>query len=270
MGIRSWIQKHPLLAYFLITYLISWGASLVILGPVFSGGATSGPAGAVIALFGMMSGPMLSGLICTRVVDGKPGMQELGARLRTWRVGRWWLTLVIFPAIYLLVLMGMGTIISPKFLPGFLFLGVIYGLLAGLFEEIGWTGFATSRMQALHGPLLGAGLLGLLHGVWHACADFLSLSRSMGPVWFLYFTPMFIVALPAMRILMAWVYNRTGSLPLGQFLHATFTGGVVALSPAGLAPTEIALWYWVFAAVIWIVTIIVITRVGRRLGQPAL
>jgi membrane protease YdiL (CAAX protease family) len=269
MSIRSWIQKHPLIAYFILAYAISWAASLGVMGPKFFTGGTYTMTDTLLVLIGMVLGPLISGLVLTRLVDGKPGMQALSGRMRKWNVSlRWYAAaLLIFPAIFLGVLLTLSRLVSPIFTPGFFWPGIVYGLFAGFTEEIGWTGFAVPRMRAVHGALLGAGILGLLHGLWHICADFLGSSANLGAYWFPFFAGMFIAAMPAMRILMVWVYNHTGSLPLAQLMHASFTGSVVTLSPAGLSPANGAFWYWIFAAAIWIVVLIVIAIAGKRLGQ---
>jgi membrane protease YdiL (CAAX protease family) len=271
MQIRTSIKNHPLLAYFVLTFAISWGASLGILGPKFFRSETLRIADAAVALVGMMLGPFLSGLILTVVADGRAGLQALWSRMRKWRVGlRWWAAaLLIFPVTLIVVLLLLSRLISPAYALGFETLGIIYGLLAGIFEETGWTGFAVPRLTAKYGALIGAAILGVLHGIWHIVADFMGSSSSLGSYWFPHFAALWIVGLVAFRILMVWVYNSTGSVLLAQLMHASFTGSLVILTPTPIIPANETFWYVIFAFALWVVAAIVIAKVGKRLAQPA-
>jgi membrane protease YdiL (CAAX protease family) len=68
---------------------------------------------------------------------------------------------------------------SPEFLPGIftapaplglVLLGVAAGLVAGIFDEMGWTGFAVPWLRRQHGLLGTALLVGLVWGAWHSPA----------------------------------------------------------------------------------------------------
>ena len=55
--------------------------------------------------------------------------------------------------------------------PAALGLALAVGIASDLFEELGWTGFATPRLLARHG-CLAAGLgLGVLWATWHIGPD---------------------------------------------------------------------------------------------------
>lgn len=62
---------------------------------------------------------------------------------------------------------GLSLTVSPRFTHGFIVFGIAAGMVAGLCEELGWTGFAYPQMQARFGWLPGALLLGVLWGLWH-------------------------------------------------------------------------------------------------------
>jgi len=55
--------------------------------------------------------------------------------------------------------------VSSTYAPQFLVFGIAAGLIAGFFEEIGWTGFAYPRMRTQFGALSGALALGVLWAV---------------------------------------------------------------------------------------------------------
>ena len=73
-----------------------------------------------------------------------------------------------------------------------------------------------------------------------------------------------------MRVLIAWVYSNTNSLLLAQLMHARSTGFLVILGPAHVSPAQEALWYAVYAAVLWMVVALVIARYGTRLVRHPL
>jgi hypothetical protein len=82
----------------------------------------------------------LAGLGLTAATEGSLGLRQLRARLARWRLGRWWLLLLLPPLGILLVLTALRILVSPDFAPQFLVFGIGAGIVAGLFEEIGWTG----------------------------------------------------------------------------------------------------------------------------------
>ncbi len=270
MRIQPFAKDHPLLSYFVLAFAISWGSSLAILGPKFVQGVAFRLEDGALAFVGMILGPFLSSIIMTRLVDGSAGLRGLWARMSMWRVGlRWWAAaLLIFPVTLVVVLLLLRGLISPAYALGFEVLGIVYGLFAGFFEETGWTGFAVPRMTAQYGALTGAVILGVLHGLWHIVADFMGSSVSLDAYWFPHFASMWIVGLVALRVIIVWIYNRTGSVLLGQVTHASFTGSLVVLTPTPIVPANETFWYIIFALASCIVAAIVIAKYGRRLAQP--
>jgi hypothetical protein len=76
----------------------------------------------------------------------------------------------------------------------------------------------------------------------------------------------FIAVMTAMRVLIVWVAANTTSVLLAQLMHASSTGFLVMLSPASVTPAQEALWYAVYAGVLWLaVAALVISR--RRLAR---
>jgi CAAX protease family protein len=271
MQLKAFIQRHAIAAYFVLAFAISWGTSLATMGPKFlSGEPLERLADALPSLVGMMLGPFLSGVLLTWIVDGAAGVRELFGRMGRWKVsGRWWLAaLLLFPVVLLVVLFALTGVISSYFIPGFAFVGIPYGLLAGWFEETGWTGFATPRIQLKWGALATGLLLGFIHGVWHIAADYMGSSGAMGAYWFTHFAAMWLVGLMALRVITVWIYNRTGSLLLAQLTHATFTGSLITLTPTPIDPANETTWYLVFAVAIWIVAAIIIVASHWRLAKP--
>ncbi len=131
------------------------------------------------------------------------------------------------------------SLISPVFLPGivttddkasFLLVGIVAGLLVGFFEELGWTGFAVPRLTLGHGVLATGLIVGpsvrslalpcLLGSRQFWCA----LAGPRPPRALFSF-------LPAFRVLMVWVYDRTGSLLVAMLMHVSLTASTLIFQP---------------------------------------
>lgn len=265
MKFRSLVQRFPISSYFVLAYLISWGGSFAIGGSKFLRGEPLDVEDAMNMGLPMLAGPFIAGILLTSLVDGKAGLRNLFSRMLKWRVGlRWYAAaLLIFPALILAVLWTLTAIVSPDFTPTFIAFGIIGGVLAGFFEEIGWTGFAYPRMETYFGILRATIYLALLHGAWHAMAGYLFEAGPYGVYWLPRFIAMWIVAMMAMRVLLVWIYSNTGSLLLAQLTHASSTGFLLILSPSPISPASETLWFSVYAVILWIPAIIVITRFGK-------
>jgi membrane protease YdiL (CAAX protease family) len=259
------LRRAPLLSFFVLAYAASAVALAVIGWPSFDG--TGGQPVASLVMFPVIVIAVgLAGLGMTAVTEGRQGLQRLRARMTHWRLGRWWLVLLIPPLGMLLVLTVMQMFVSPSYAPHFLAFGIAAGLLAGLFEEVGWTGFAFPRMSARFGALAGALVLGFLWALWHfPVVDSLGAASPHGSAWPLFFGA-FAAVLVATRVLIVWLYANTGSVLGAQLLHATSTGSLVVLSPAAVSPEQEALWYLVYAVLLWIVVAVVVARFGATLA----
>jgi CAAX protease family protein len=270
MHIKVFIQRHAVVTYFSLVYLISYGGYLVVVGPKLLAGKAMQATDAFLLFPVIVVGVALVGIILTGITGGRPGLRDLFSRMGRWRVGvRWYAAVLIPPALILAVLLSMRGLVSPVFAPNVFLLGIVFGLFPGFFEEVGWTGFAFPRMRAKLSAL-GAGLLlGVLWGLWHApVVDYLGAAAPHGVYWLPFFLA-FIAILTAMRVLIAWVYSNTNSLLLAQLMHASSTGFLVILGPAHVSPAQEALWYAVYAAALWIVVALVIARYGKGLvRQP--
>jgi membrane protease YdiL (CAAX protease family) len=270
LNIKSFIQRHQLVSYFALAYGITWGGILLFLASKgFQLSAIQLQEFPLVALL-MLVGPSTSGLIFTAILDGRSGFRELGARLTRWRVGLTWYVVALFtiPLLVMVILLVASAVVSPAFAPGFQPVGVVFGLLAGGLEEIGWTGFATPRLLKRHTALKAGFILGLLWAFWHVLADFSFNFNSMGPVWPLWIITYWILPLIAYRLLMTWVYSHTQSLLVAQLMHASHTGWLYILSPAASSSQNL-LWQTIFAASLWaIVAVVAIWNWRqRRLGQ---
>lgn len=253
MKIRALVQRYPLISYFVLAYTIAWGGTLLVAGATrLQGSALSSTQLALVMLM-MLLGPSVAGVIVTALVSGRKGLRELGMRMRHWRVdGRWYgVAALTTPVVLLSVLVALTLFVSPDYRPGFnLLFGLVAGGLAGFFEEIGWSGFATPRLLQKYGALSAGLLLGVLWGVWHGMAGFMGSTPGQEAFWLVEFFLFWVATLTAYRILMTWVYSHTGSILVAQIMHACFTGTLVAVVPA-LSQRQTLLYEAIFAACLW-------------------
>lgn len=260
--------------YFVLVFALAWGAVLLVVGPSdITEGATP-ESRQLLPVFGaMLLGPALAGGALLALTGGRRGLYALWKRQTHWRVApRWYaIGMLATPALVLGILIPLS-IISPVFIPrvaatvdvaGIVVFALVSGLIAGLFEEIGWTGFATPRLLRRFSIVAAGSIVGVLWGVWHALADYWGTHVEFGALW-LPRIVLWTLALTAFRILMTWIYANTGSLLLAQLMHASFTGSQGLLVPQ-LAPPHHMLWYGTFTLALWAL----VAALARHLRQQA-
>ncbi len=282
--IKTFIKQHPVLTYYSLVFVISWGGILILAGP----GGIPGSKEQVERLFPFMllalfTGPSVGSILATFLVDGRPGLRDLFARLRRWRVeARWYAVALLFaPCLVTTVLLTLS-IFSPAYLPGILntsgklslvLFGIAWGLIGGgLLEELGWTGFAVPRLRRQYGVLTTALIVGILWGVWHILIAFWSsggLAEESLAIFVAGFLAFYLGALPAYRVLLVWVYDRTQSLPVAMLMHASLSASALILQPQGTGPPYLT-WNLILAVVLWgVVAVVAIVNRGH-LSQPPL
>jgi len=150
------------------------------------------------------------------------------------------------------VLFGLNLIYPHQFTPNYFFVGIFFGIPAGLFEETGWSGFALPHLQQKLNVSKSALLLGLIWGLWHLpVIDFLGAASPHGR-YLLPFLLAFIVAMAAIRTFICYIYNQTGSLLLAQLFHVISTGSLVVLGPSSITPAKECLWYLCYGIILWL------------------
>jgi membrane protease YdiL (CAAX protease family) len=260
--ITALARRHPLIAYFLLAFGISWGGVALVAGPL---GPSAGAAIMVGLLLVIAAGPTVACLILTGVLDGRAGYRDLLARLTRWRVApRWYAVALLLNPLTLLAVLGLLSLTSPVFLPGILTsssprarsmglatvspavllgLALAAGLVAGVLEEIGWTGFATPRLLARHGYLAAGLMLGLLWATWHIGGDVPGTAIEWGELWPWRVLRWMYAGMVPYRVLMTWVYCHTRSVLLAVLMHAAYTGGQVLLQPSDLSHPQMLVWW---------------------------
>ena len=260
------VRRSPLLSYFVLAYGAS-GVALAVIGWPRLDGTGGRPVVSLVMFPVVVIAVGLAGLALTAATGGRQGLRELRAQLTRWRLGRWWLVLLLPPLGMLAVLTALRALVSPSFAPQFLAFGIGAGIVAGFFEELGWTGFAYPRLRARYGALGGALLLGVVWALWHfPVVDSLGAASPHGPAWPAFFAG-FAALIVAVRVLIAWLYVNTGSVLGAQLLHASSTGSLVVLGAPDVSASQEALWYLVYAGVLWVAAGLVVDTFGPSLAS---
>jgi membrane protease YdiL (CAAX protease family) len=266
----SLIKRHSVVSYYVLTFAVSWSA---ILWVILSRGipATKDEMQAVlpVAIVAMLLGPAAAGLVMIGLVDGRPGFRELGARLRKWRLGVGWymMAALLIPTSVLAVSLALS-LFSPVYVPGILqtddwasrlMMGVLSGVIVGICEELGWTGFVTPKLRRRY-SILGTGLvMGVLWGAWHLASHVVLASGA-------YAAPLsqmtYIAArglscllgqLLPIRVLIVWLHDRTGSLPLAMLMHWGYTASAIIFEPLAIAGVPLLINDAASALTMWVI-----------------
>jgi uncharacterized protein len=285
--IKAFIKSHPLLSFCALVFAIAWGGILILVG---------GPGGIPTnreqfemlmpwLMLTWLAGPSVAGILMTGLLYGREGFRNLLTRMRKWRVGARWYALALLTAPLLHVGVSLAlSLTSPEYLPGILatsdkvallLFGIGWGLIGGGFlEELGWTGFATpTLLRRMRYGVLGTGLIvGVLWGVFHwpvngwagvSFSGALPVTISL-PLQLLFFT---VAGLTAYRVLMVWVYDRTGeSMLVVMLMHASLSASMFILHPL-VTGVAILTYVLVWAAALWVVVGAVALAQGGHLSR---
>jgi CAAX protease family protein len=237
----------------------------------------------------MLAGPGVTGILLTALVYGRTGLREFLSRLLTWRVGATWyaVALMTAPVVMTTTLLALSSA-SPAFLPGIftsdhkaslLLVGLAVGLSAGVFEELGWTGFAIPTLIRRDGVLATGLTVGIWWSAWHLLPNVWSSRAASGELAVSVFLAatafgVFVGYLTAFRVLMVWVYQRTESLFVAILMHVSITASLLILNPLDISGAHLVAYSFALAAAVWVVVAIVaVVNSGRlrsqRLGTRA-
>jgi len=274
-NLKNIAVKYPVVTYYFMTFLISWGGLLLIIGGPDE--ITSQPSNApFLPLYFMtVAGPCMAGILLTGLHDGKKGYRELLVRLIKWRVrGIWYAIAFLLAPFTVFAALFALTLYSPVFLPGIFSAGVhpvattfglagsnkltlilfvfMLGLFNGFVEELGWTGFATPRLRTGHTVMTTGLITGMLWGLWHLASNYLGSSEGAGTFPLpIFMTVILFSFLPPFRILMTWVYDRTGSLLVAILMHASLDVFWMLSMPQVMTGPQRVIWYVVWAVILW-------------------
>jgi membrane protease YdiL (CAAX protease family) len=286
-AIKAFINRHPVLTYFVLTFVISWGGVLLVMG---GPGRFPAPPEEITRLFPVgylvtVAGPSLASILLTGIINGRAGFRQLFSQMFKWRVGvRWYAVALLAAPITVIGTLLALSLLSPEFMPGFLTksgeatppgplsmsLGVVIALslFNGFVEELGWTGFAIPRMYRHYGVFVAGLSVGFLWGAWHFMSNlWMSDTTTLEMPIALYMAVLLFTFLPPFRVLMTWVYDRTESLLVAILMHASLDAFWLSSTPPGIATNSLVIWYLAWGAVLWVVAAIAMTYSGHFSSQ---
>jgi len=281
--LKNFIKRQPVLSYYLLVFAISWGGILILIGGPDHIPGTKEQAEKLFvpALLIMFAGPFISGILMNYLIDGKEGLRKLLLRFLRWRAEGRWYAIAIFtgPILVATLLFGLS-LFNHEFLPGIvtakdkiglMIFGVAWGVIGGgLFEETGWTGFAVHQLRKQHSILSTGLIVGILWGVWHFMIAFWAVNY-LAPAgsWTMFvasFVAFYLLALPAYRVLLVLVYDRTGSLPVIMLMHAFLSASTLIFQPSSSG--EIAfVWNLVLGIILWIIIVTIVATNRKHVSQ---
>ena len=268
-------RRYPLVSFSILALALGAGfVSLVVQGIL--------PAG--LALASALSAS-IAGIIMTALVEGRAGLKLLLKRLLIWRVGiGYWL----FACLFLVPAILLGSFANPLFygdplsvknmdpawelLPMF----ILFFIVAGLGQELGWTGFLLPRLQTRFNALTSCFIRTILVALWHL--PLLLYSRYQHPAlvdfpyggWIA--QKGFLLALGTMTLMFllpwsifhSWMFNNTrGSLLLVAVLHTSELWLVFWMLSAGINPNNLNN-YWGYGTVLVVTATIIVIATGSQ------
>jgi membrane protease YdiL (CAAX protease family) len=285
--IKAFIKRNPVLTYFIITFVISWGAVLIMIG--YKGMPTTKEqldAQLPVAILAMLGGPSIAGLLMTGLVNGRAGFRNLLSRLLKWRVSFCWYAVALLTGpLVLLVAHLVLSLISPIYVPGIfasdnksslLLLGIMGGVMVGICEELGWTGFAIPELRQRYSILTTGLIVGVIWGAWHILSNDVwairTYSGALSPALFVTLRGFgFLIGqLPPFRILIVWVYDRTGSLLVAMLMHVGLTASSLILGPLAELGVSVLIYDLALAVAMWVVAAAVVAANGGQLSRQPL
>jgi pimeloyl-ACP methyl ester carboxylesterase/membrane protease YdiL (CAAX protease family) len=255
------IRKHPLLAYYVLTFALSWGGFLLMVGPSALANTNWQAEGKFLsAVVAMLAGPSIAGLLLTGLVAGRAGYRDLFLRLGKWRVGIRWYALAIVPAPIVsagaLVTLSISSPLLVADDKAAVVLGGLGAAVTTILEEIGWTGFAVPTLRHRHNVPMTGLIVGVLWALWHFLQQvFVGGTYAGGipiPTFLMLSVFAAIANLTAYRVLMVWMYDRTGSLVVTTLMHGMLTASSIFWFTPIATGTLFLANVWLVAIVMWV------------------
>src|SRR5918995_6431031 len=222
--IGTFIKRHPLLSFYALAFAITWGGLIMVVGgpsQILGSPELLGTRFALVML-AWLAGPSVASLLMTGIVYGRKGLRDLFARMTRWRVGaRWYAVALLSAPLLVTAVLFALSLSSPEYLPtiltttdkgALLLQGIVGTFVGGIFEELGWTGFATpTLLRRMRYGVLSTGLIvGALWGVAHLPIYYWASADLAGALLPAVVAANVLAWFPPYRVLMVWDYDRTG------------------------------------------------------------
>jgi membrane protease YdiL (CAAX protease family) len=251
----GWSRRHDLALYIGLAFLISWAA-----WPLVALNADSSPL--------VPFGPLVAAVVVSLCSGGPRQLGDLLSQLGRWSRSPWWyLIALVGPALIAVAAAALSIALGARPLPFQAGWPAVAGtflttlVIVGLFEEVGWRGYALPRLQRHTSALRAALLLGAVWGVWHLPELLSDPGGQRPPIPFLIFVL-------AQSVILTWQYNSSlGSLPIVILSHAATNTSAQVLLPL-YPPADYPLIWWIFTGLWVVAAVLVTTLVGTGLTSP--
>src|SRR5262245_35890503 len=111
-------RRHPIAAYIVLTFALSWLGALAVAAPHLIHGKTVPKITGILMFPAMLLGPSSAGILLVRIVHGKIGLRLLLSKVLKMRFpARWYLALLIPPILIFTVLLSLGRFVSSIYVP---------------------------------------------------------------------------------------------------------------------------------------------------------
>lgn len=279
---KELLEKYAVSIYFTLTFVISWGGMLAVVGGPSHLLATPEEFNRLLPLTALTltAGPTIAGLLMTGLLSGVDGFRNLLRLLLRWRVGaRWYAVALLTAPVLALALLVPFALFSSSFLPPLLTTSIssstlvftaLASLFGALFEEVGWTGFAVPHLGQRHGVFWTGLTVGILWSVWHFLVNLWGSPALAGGLPLTLFVPLYLLAgvvhLTGYRVLMVWVYDHTDSLLIAVLMHAALIASTVqtVLTPPSTGAAFL-IWFFSLSFLFWLAIAVIIVFRGRDL-----
>ena len=246
---RRWLQSVPVSAFFLLTFLLSWGMWWLV-RPLVSG---AGEGWRIAVHTAGLCGPTVAALIMSGLLYGWQGVGDLLKRIARLRIGIGWYLFALFSTLIIgLTAIGVHALAGGMTPPlnRIILAQALLPLPAGLPEEYGWRGFALPHLLKKRSALVASLIIAFFWVVWH-----IPISPIMKNISFL---GLFLLEAIPLSILFSWLYiNSRGSILLVVLYHLVYNVLVFVLN----IPGSPSLWA-VYVGLMWLLAVLVVIRYG--------
>lgn len=215
------ISLLSLLPFLIITFGISWGIlGLYIALPESMNAWFGNITGQHPLFFLAIYAPAIAAILVVFYHAGWQGLKRYFSRLTLWRSSRSWYVFLILgiPLIFFIGAAIKGAVFSTLLIPSsfeLLLVILFITLLKGPVEELGWRGLMLPVLQRKLTPFWAGLILGIIWGIWHLPAFFLS-GTPQG-AWD--FMPFFTGSIAISIIITALFNASNGSILLAALFH---------------------------------------------------
>ena len=245
--LTSLIKQHALVIFCTLTIALTFAATGLPLP------------GAVIPVV-IVFIPALLAISLTALSEGRVGVRSLLGKLVQWRINLKWVVIAVALALVMrlaisLIALGLGTIPAIQLRPVSPAQFVVLALILFIFaipEELGWRGYALTKLLGHRSPLAAGLIIGVLWGSLHLALHLPGMMYAGLPL-----LPT-LLQLIGLSLLITWLYMRTGgNVLLTSLFHAAQSFFVIVNEGIPLAKLV-----WLMSAVYLAIAFIIVIFAG--------